>query len=220
MNDTGRYPDAQHFRDQLKRVRDGSETAAAALISEFGPHVYRVIRRRLDMRIRSKVDSEDVFQLVWASFFRHPDRMKRFQDSQDLAHFLAVVARNKAIEGVRKYRKTQKYDVSREMSLADSAAPESIMERRIKSPSQLAIAKERFEQWMSRLSPRHQRILGLRIAGSNYVQIATALGIHERTVRKVISQLGEKAVPTHAHGRSRLPVATARWKDTDQEPIL
>jgi len=194
MNETDRSLDDQRFQDQLTRVRNGSEAAAAALISEFGPHVYRVIRRRLDMRLRVKLDSEDICQLVWASFFRYPERMERFSQTRQLVHFLSAVARNKVIEGVRKYWQTQKHDLSREISLMDSRAPISIAERRIKSPSQLAIAKERYDHMIDGLSRRNQRILGLRIAGATYVQIATELGLHERTVRKVVAELKRQSM--------------------------
>jgi len=175
---------------QLERIRNGSQEAAAALISEFGPHVYRVIRRRLDMKLRSKIDSEDLFQLVWASFFRHPERMERFSRSLELVHFLSAVARNKVIEGVRKYQRTQKHDMSRELSLGDSRLGIAITECRVKSPSQVAMAKERFEHLMRGLSRRHQRILCLRLAGATYVQIAAEMQLHERTVRKVIAKIG------------------------------
>ena len=194
MNETDSTLDDQRFQAQLNRVRNGSEAAAAALISEFGPHVYRVIRRRLDMRLRVKLDSEDLCQLVWASFFRYPERMERFSQTKQLVHFLSAVARNKVIEGVRKYWQTQKHDLSREISLVDSRAPVSITERRIKSPSQVAIAKERYERMIDGLSIRHQRILGLRIAGATYVQIATELGLHERTVRKVVAELKRQSM--------------------------
>jgi len=196
MNETDRSSDDQRFQAQLNRVRNGSEAAAAALISEFGPHVYRVIRRRLDMKLRVKLDSEDLSQLVWASFFRYPERMERFSQTQQLVHFLSAVARNKVIEGVRKYWQTQKYDISREISLVDSRAPISITERRIKSPSQVAIAKERFERMIAGLSRRNQRILCLRIAGASYVQIAADLGLHERTVRKVVAELKRQSMET------------------------
>jgi RNA polymerase sigma-70 factor (ECF subfamily) len=194
MNETDRSSDDQRFQSQLNRVRNGSEAAAAALISEFGPHVYRVIRRRLDMRLRVKLDSEDLSQLVWASFFRYPERMERFSKTQQLVHFLSAVARNKVIEGVRKYWQTQKHDISREISLLDSRAPISITEHRIKSPSQLAIAKERFERMIDGLSHRNQQIICLRIAGASYVQIAADLGLHERTVRKVVAQLKRQSM--------------------------
>lgn len=194
MNEIDRYSESHRFRMQLERVRNGSQGAAAALISEFGPHVYRVIRRRLDMKLRSKIDSEDLFQLVWASFFRYPERMERFSQSLELVHFLSAVARNKVIEGVRKYQRTQKYDMSREISLGDSRVCISITERRIKSPSQVAMAKERFEHLLRGLSRRHQRILCLRLAGASYVQIAAEMQLHERTVRKVIAKIGRQGL--------------------------
>ena len=76
----------------------------------------------------------------------------------------------------------------------DSRAPISIAERRIKSPSQLAITKERYDHMIDGLSRRNQRILGLRIAGATYVQIATELGLHERTVRKVVAELKRQSM--------------------------
>lgn len=198
MNKSEDCSNSELFRRQLNRVRDGSQDAAAALISEFGPHVYRVIRRRLDRRLRAKIDSEDMFQLVWASFFRYPERMGRFTQSHELLRFLSVVARNKVIHGGRKYRRVQKNDMSREVSLMDSSAPDWIAQQRIQSPSQVAMAKERFERMLEGLSRQHQRILCLRVAGTSYVAIAAELGLHERTVRKVVERLARKDLATLA----------------------
>ena len=49
-----------------------------------------------------------------------------------------------------------------------------------------------FERLLEGLSRQHQRILCLRVAGTSYVAIAAELGLHERTVRKVVERLALK----------------------------
>jgi len=63
----------------LEQARAGSDSAARELIERFGPFILRVIRNRLDPRLRSIFDSADFSQAVWASFFAMP--AQKYQSS-------------------------------------------------------------------------------------------------------------------------------------------
>ena len=52
------------FADLMRLVREGSQDASRELVQRFGPHVLRVVRRRLHQSLRSKFDPCDFEQEV------------------------------------------------------------------------------------------------------------------------------------------------------------
>jgi RNA polymerase sigma factor (sigma-70 family) len=185
------HPD--DFTDLMQRVRAGSQEAARSLVEQYGDHILRVVRRRLHRKLRSKFDSLDFQQDVWASFFADQPQ-KTFERPEALAAFLAKLARNKVLMAVRQRCRLQKYNVHREHSLDGSAAcqaggvaaPEP-------TPSQLAVAREKWDQLLEGRPPRHQHILILLRQGYTHKQIAQELGVDERTVRRVVRKYGPGA---------------------------
>src|SRR5262249_14283511 len=62
----------QELRGLMERIRAGSQEAARELCDRYGSHILRVVRRKLDKKLRSKFDSVDFLQSVWTSFFVNP----------------------------------------------------------------------------------------------------------------------------------------------------
>jgi RNA polymerase sigma-70 factor (ECF subfamily) len=177
------------FRQAIEDVCSGSEEAIWHLIEAYGPHIKRVVRHRLHPRMRSKYDSIDFVQMVWASFFSDPDRIARIREPDELIRYLVVMARNKVIEESRRRMTYQKHNVNREQPLEKSDVSDSTSRQRNETPSQIAIAKERWGRMMRNQSDRNRRIVELRMNGATYMEISKALGIHERTARQVIENL-------------------------------
>ena len=57
------------------------------------------------------------------------------------------------------------------------------------TPSAIAIARERWHSMLHCQSERDKRVVRLRMSGAIYVEIGNQLGLDERTVRQVISDL-------------------------------
>jgi len=174
----------------MDSVRGGSQDAAWELVSTYGSFVERFIRRTLSRGLRSKYDTNDFIQAVWASFFRDRKRFDAFDDSDHLIGFLVGIARNKVLQESRKRYDTVKSDVRREVPL--SAAGESDacgLKDRGASPSQWAIARERWASIMRDQTPQHRQVVQLRIAGATFEEIGCELGMSERTARRVIDRL-------------------------------
>src|SRR4051812_9555119 len=57
------------FQDLLREAQAGSPEAARELYDTYVAHVLRCVRNRMWHRLRSKFDSQDFVQQVWASFF-------------------------------------------------------------------------------------------------------------------------------------------------------
>jgi RNA polymerase sigma-70 factor (ECF subfamily) len=185
----------EEFTSLMQRVRAGSQEAAQLLVEQYGNHILRVVRRMLHRKLRSKFDSLDFQQDVWASFFADQPQ-KSFDRPEALAAFLAKVARNKVLMAYRKRCRFQRHNVNREHSLDGSAACQAgNVAAREPTPSQLAVAQEQWEQLLQGHPPRHQRILILVRQGYTQQQIAQELGVDERTVRRVVRKLTPEAVP-------------------------
>lgn len=178
---------APTFRESIDGVRLGNPAAAWQLVEEYGPHIQRVVRRKLDRQMRAKFDSIDFVQMVWTSFFEHPSQIVRFETPDQLVQFLTTMARNKVVSEFRRWHGTQKHDVDREKPLEDTER-DSVNEKN-PTPSQIAIAHERFDKLMDEQSERNRSIVNLRIGGETYEAIGRKLGIHERTARKVIDEM-------------------------------
>jgi RNA polymerase sigma-70 factor (ECF subfamily) len=179
------------FRTAMAGVRAGSPEAVWQLIADYGPHIQRVVRRRLDRRMRSKFDSLDFVQMVWASVFRNPREMWDLQQPEDLIRYLAAVARHKVIEEYRRRIIATKFGVTREESLDDTEPVELPVDREQSTPSQIAMAREQWENYLRRQPERDRTILHMRIRGATFLEISQQLGIHERTARKVIARLAQ-----------------------------
>jgi RNA polymerase sigma-70 factor (ECF subfamily) len=174
------------FRLLLERVQSGSQAATCELIDRYGPHIVRAVRRKLNKAIRSKFDSVDFVQAVWASFFSAPKPITDFRKPGELVGYLAALAQHKVIDETRRRMETQKYNVNRERSLTDSHSPVAQVPVMQPSPSQVAVADELWNRMLQGRPERHRRILELRREGNTHQQIADKLDVNEKTVRRVI----------------------------------
>lgn len=181
------------FRAYMGKVRDGDALAICQLLEQFGPLVLRAVRRNLDPRLRSRYDSLDFVQGVWASVFRRPSCLARLESPADAVRFLKKVARNKVVDAARKAMFAQKRDVRRECSFGVLAEEPNfdpdLTDRRQARPSELAHAQEQWRNLVASQPTQFQQIPLLRCLGNTYEEIASTVGVHERTVRKVIRRL-------------------------------
>ncbi len=180
---------ADEFKDLMQRVRDGSEDAARELLDRYGEHILRVVRRKLHRELRSKFDSVDFVQAVWASFFADIPLRGSFDRPQALIAFLVTLAQNKVIEVVRQRMKTQKYNINRERPLEAAAPDAAAVASRDPTPSQVAIANDEWRRLLADLPARYQRMLELLREGHTQKDIARELGVNEKTVRRVLEKL-------------------------------
>jgi RNA polymerase sigma-70 factor (ECF subfamily) len=188
--------DRDEFKNLMQRVRDGSEDAARELLDRYGEHILRVVRRKLSRELRSKFDSVDFVQAVWASFFADVPRRRGFDHPQALIAFLVTLAQNKVIDAVRQRMQTQKYNINRERALDGSVSAEAAaVAARGPTPSQVAVANDEWRRLVAALPDRYRRMLELLREGHTQKDIAHELGVSEKTVRRVLDKLNEEPAP-------------------------
>jgi RNA polymerase sigma factor (sigma-70 family) len=170
----------------LSRVQEGQPGAAEEFVALYGPHLLRIVRRNLNRRLRSKFDSQDFVQSVWASFFANYGQFGGGLQIHDMAAYLGAIARNKTIDEVRKRLRTQKYRVSREV--AGDAAADPAATGRVPTPSETAVVRETWNHLTGGRSNRSVQVFEMRRHGVSHVEIAERLGVNERTVRRILDR--------------------------------
>jgi RNA polymerase sigma factor (sigma-70 family) len=178
-----------HFSSLMRQIREGSETATRELVVDYGSCILRVVRRRLKSTLRSKFDSQDFVQAVWASFFAFQPGRYRFDRPEDLVAFLSEMARNKVVEAVRQRLCSQKYDVNREQPLGESECPAGPPVCRQPAPEEIAIAREEWQRLLQDQPIHYQRILEMVRGGHRRQEVARDLGVSEKTVHRVLRKL-------------------------------
>ena len=174
---------SSEFCELMARVRDGSQDAAWELVARYSELVVRSVRKRLPDDLRRAFDSDDFAQIAWATFFRHPSRVSRLETPGEFVRFMATVAANKVRMEVRKRCVRQKHNVNRER------AHDSALELQAGSdptPSQFAIARERWFRLMEGRPARHQEVIRLRFLSHTMQEIANKLGMNEGSVRRIL----------------------------------
>lgn len=110
----------------LERVRRGDENAMASLYDRYSKIVYSVSLRVL----RDVSAAEDVLQEIFMQVWRNPGSFLETKGS--LGGWLAVVARNRSIDTLRRRRPTDQVEeiaLASPCNLADEAERNSMMER-------------------------------------------------------------------------------------------
>jgi len=119
-------PSAQDDAALLAQMQRGDEYAMASLFDRYSKVVYSVALRVL----RDPASAEDVLQEVFMQIWRNPNGFVATRGS--LGGWLAVVARNRSIDALRRKRPSEQVDdmaLASNYNLADEAERNSLMEK-------------------------------------------------------------------------------------------
>lgn len=178
-------PEEPRFEELMSRLRAGDSAAAAELVHHYEGAVRRAVRFRLrDARLRSVLDSTDVCQSVFASFFAGAAASQyELQTPEQLLKLLITMARNKLASQARKEqaqrRDSRRRDAAGDAGEAAAAGPD---------PGQQVAARELLQQVYHRLSPDERRLVDLRNQGRDWAAIAAQLGGTPVVLRKRLSR--------------------------------
>jgi RNA polymerase sigma-70 factor (ECF subfamily) len=177
----------------MARVQGGCQQAAEEVVRRYGGLIRKVVRRRLDQRLRPEYDSLDFLQEVWSSFFRTAQDCT-FQKPDDLIAFLANMACHKITDAER-HRQSTRGGLAGEEPLPQPTEDDRGHElpvRRQPTPSQVAVANEQWENLLRGLPPEYQRMLELLRQGYTHEEIAQNLGIYTKVIQRLLERLERK----------------------------
>ena len=155
----------------LERAAAGDGAAVHALYERFCQRLQKMIRLRMDSRLRGRVDSEDLLQETWIEATR---RLPEYVSNPPMSFYLWLrfLAGQKLTDAMRHHLGVQKRDVSREVSLHRGGMPEATsmslaaqLLGRITSPSNAAIRAEtqrKVQDVLNNMDPVDREVLVLR----------------------------------------------------------
>lgn len=173
----------EEFTTLFARAKRGCPEALGELFTRYSSRVQSVVHRRLMRQLRTQLDSVDCTQDVWLSFLKVSLARLEFPDEKAFLGYLTRIAVNKLGEEHRR-RTTQKNDLGRE---DPSLATEP--EARQATASQQAVAEEQWELLAADLSPPQRQMLEMLRAGCTHDEIGERLGIHPKTVQRLLHRL-------------------------------
>jgi RNA polymerase sigma-70 factor (ECF subfamily) len=176
-----------------ERLRDrltvGDETALAEAFSLHRDRLWRMIRFRMDARLASRVDADDVLQ---EAYLAAAQRLEHFLDKPEASLFLWLrqIAGQTLIDVHRRHIGAKMRDAGREVSLhvrvpqATSISLAAQLLGRLTSPSQAALRDElavQLEQALAQMEPIDQEVLALRhFEELSNREVAEVLGIQQK----------------------------------------
>jgi RNA polymerase sigma-70 factor (ECF subfamily) len=184
-------PEANAFQELISRVRAGDPQAAEQLFRQFEPHVRRAIRIRLvDQRLRRVIDSSDICQSVFGSFFvRVALGQYDLNDPQQAIRLLVDMGRKKLIAQERKERALR-----RDFRRAESAEAAETAPAREDTPSRQVALRELVDEVRKRLSDEERQLAEDRALGRGWDQIAADHGGSAEALRKKLTRAVNRAV--------------------------
>ncbi len=190
----------EHLDELIQRLNDGDIDAAERAFLAYEPYLRMAVRRQLNGPLRSKLDSMDIVQSVWADVlcgFREAGW--RFADRAHLRAFLTRVACNRLIDRRRQHHRA----LEREQPLTE-VSPKDLPRSSQPRPSEVAQVQELWERMLENCPPAHREILMLRRQGLPLTEIAARSGLHEGSVRRILYKLARRlAVDPRAEASSR-----------------
>lgn len=173
------------------RQEEGVAACAEELFREYAPYLRMVVRRQLTARLRTRFDSQDVVQSVWADTllrFRGEEMSWRFRDPARLRSFLVRLTRNRLVDFIRKHRRS----LSCERPLDPGQAHALDDEGRGGRVSEQLRIDETWVRLLTLCPPPHRELLRLRRAGASLSELAAATELHPSSVRRILYELAAR----------------------------
>ena len=160
---------------ELARARAGDVAAFGALVRRHQERVFRFLHRMLDAREEAMELSQDVFVKAWQA-------LPGWRPEAAFSTWLLQIARNAALDQLRRRRLIQFAPLDDGMDVADTApGPEA----RYASRQRQALLENALQQ----IAAEHREILLLReVEDLSYAELAAVLGIAEGTVKSRLAR--------------------------------
>lgn len=177
-------------------AKKGDEAALYQLYSVYGERIRRIIRLRLDKKLRPKLDSIDVVQDALILALEGLENFT-YKNEGDFLRWLSTIAENKLHDIVDKFH-TDKRDVHKEIpfkiegrsTMGGSIGAAEPM--RTTTPSVITCRKEaldKLEQALDNLRPEYKQVIVLKkIEGLSHAEIAERLGKNSGAVRMLLAR--------------------------------
>lgn len=177
-------------RSLLIRYRRGDNDAATELYLRYANRLRALSMARTSEALKTRVDSEDVVQSVFRTFFRRVSKGQYdVPEGNELWKLLLVIGLNK-IRAMAIYHGAGKRDVAKTMQLESGA---ELPAGEVDSDGEsLSVLRMTIEELLGQLPAQYREIVDQRIAGFEVREIAEATKRSKRTVERILQAFREK----------------------------
>ena len=168
------------------------QEVAQALWDRYSQRLLTLAARNLDIRVRARVDEEDVVQSMYKSFcLRAQNNEFKLDDANDVWALLATMTIRKAKKAAAKQR-AKKRSVSTEVDLNhpdQTRKPEFASDE--PTPEEIAVAEDEITTRLAELPDDLKNIVRWKLEGYKNSEIAAAdkLDCSERTIERKLHLL-------------------------------
>jgi RNA polymerase sigma-70 factor (ECF subfamily) len=181
------------FHDLIRRVRCGSQEAAAELVRQYEPAIKTAIRQPLiKVRLQRLLDATDISQSVLATFFlRAAAGHFHLSCPEELHKLLVTMARNKVRDEARKHQAYRR-DKRRIEGQVTGGGLDTLLDR-TPSPGEIVAGNELVRELYRQLSAEERYLAEQRTLGHEWVAIAGKLGRSPAALRKQLTRAIDRA---------------------------
>jgi RNA polymerase sigma-70 factor (ECF subfamily) len=178
--------DEDSFRTLIRRVRAGDSQATTELVRKYEPAIRLAVHVRLtDPRLRRILDSMDICQSVFFSFFaRVASGEYELNTPEQLLKLLTTMARNKVITYAHKHKAARR-DYRRLQD--DSAARKEFVDPS-PTPGELVAEQELLHEFRNRMTEDVRRLADLRVTGLSWDEVAAQVGGNPNALRMKLTR--------------------------------
>jgi RNA polymerase sigma factor (sigma-70 family) len=162
------------------------DAAAEEVFRTYEPCLRLMVRRQLPAWLRSKFDSVDIVQSVWADLldgFRQ--KGWHFDDSARLRAFLVKATRHRFLSRFRQHQRAGDLEQPLESAEQELASSQP-------APDKVAEADDVWQQLLSLCPAEHRGLLELKRQGLALEEIAKQTGLHPSSVRRILYDLARR----------------------------
>jgi RNA polymerase sigma-70 factor (ECF subfamily) len=182
------------FERLMARLRGGDADAARRVFARFAGRLIGLAHRRLDHKVRPKVDAEDVVQSVFKSFYlAHGEGRFDLGGWDSLWGLLVCLTLRKCASANRRFHGPRR-DVHREEGTPDADDGGGDWEGLSREPTaeEAAVLAETLAQLLQGLPPRERPVCLLRLQGCTVPEISGQLGLTEYTVKGILTKVRQR----------------------------
>jgi RNA polymerase sigma factor (sigma-70 family) len=184
-------PDPE-FQAMLQAIRDRDQAAARVFVDRYWEPLLRIVSKRMKLQprpLRTLYDSVDFVQEAIAAFLTKYLETHTFETPEQVQAFLVKTAVSRILAATRTHSRGRRNDLAGRHSFDEPALKtDPRLVSSAPTPSEHLQADEALQELLKDLPERYRRVLLLKWDGHTVSEIAAALWLDERTVRRVIEQ--------------------------------
>ncbi len=182
-------PTARSFADLLDQLRRQDPEAAAAVFQCYHRRLIGLARKRLDGRLRRKLDPEDVVQSVFRTVFRRLGEGQFDLADWDSLWGLLTCVTVRRCRHWKRYFHAQGHDFQRETTPQAGASGSGVSWEFLDDepgPEEALVLAETVEQILKGLNEQEQQVVIQSLQGADVAEVSQAVGYSQSKVYRVL----------------------------------